>query len=146
MSYTREEPLGVCGQIVPWNFPILMAALKLSPAIASGCTTVLKPAENTPLTALRMGELLLETGIPEGVVNILPGYGAKAGQALVNHPDVDKIAFTGSTDVGMNIMREAGLKRVTLELGGKSPLIVLNDADIDMAINLAVFALNINSG
>jgi phenylacetaldehyde dehydrogenase len=123
-----------------------MAAMKLGPVLASGCTTVLKPAENTPLTALRMGELLMETGIPEGVVNILPGYGGIAGEALVHHPDVDKIVFTGSTAVGMKIIREAGLKRVTLELGGKSPMIVLNDADIDLAINLAILAININSG
>jgi phenylacetaldehyde dehydrogenase len=111
-----------------------MAALKLAPALATGNTIVLKPAEQTPLSALKLGELIMETGIPEGVVNILPGFGEKAGDALVRHRGVDKIAFTGSTEVGRKILMNGGIKRVTLELGGKSPIIILNDADIDLAI------------
>src|SRR5437763_3427730 len=121
LCYTRKEPVGVCGQIIPWNFPILMAAWKLGPALAAGCTVVLKPAEQTPLTALRLGELALEAGIPAGVVNVITGDGT-TGAALVDHPGIDKIAFTGSTEVGREIGAKAGraLKRVTLELGGKS--------------------------
>ena len=124
--YTRKEPVGVAGQIIPWNFPLLMAAWKVAPALAAGCTIVLKPAEQTPLTALRLGELALEAGIPEGVLNVITGDG-ETGAALVDHPDVDKIAFTGSTAVGREIGEKAGraLKRVTLELGGKSPNIIL---------------------
>jgi len=121
-AYTVREPIGVVGQIIPWNFPLIMAALKLAPALAAGCTVVLKPAEQTPLTALRLGELLLEAGIPEGVVNIVPGYGETAGAALAAHPDVDKIAFTGSTEVGRLIVTAAAgnLKKVSLELGGRA--------------------------
>src|SRR5664279_5377294 len=122
LCYTRREAVGVCAQIVPWNFPLLMTAWKLGPALAAGCTIVLKPAEQTPLSALRLGELALEVGFPPGVLNVLTGDGA-TGAALVDHPDVDKIAFTGSTSVGREIGAKAGkaLKRVTLELGGKSP-------------------------
>src|SRR5215468_5706093 len=135
--YTRHEPVGVCGQIIPWNFPLLMQAWKLGPALACGNTIILKPAEQTPLTALRIGELIVEAGFPPGVVNILPGYGPTAGQAIARHMDVDKVAFTGSTEVGHLIMEAAAqtnLKRVTLELGGKSPNIVFADADMDAAI------------
>ncbi len=132
--YTRHEPVGVVGQITPWNFPLLMYGMKLGPALAMGNTVVLKPAEQTPLTALRIGELIVEAGFPPGVVNILPGYGPTAGAAIANHMDVDKVAFTGSTEVGHSIMEAAGrtnLKRVSLELGGKSPNIVFADAEID---------------
>src|SRR3712207_2992100 len=129
-TYTRKEPVGVCGQIIPWNFPLLMAAWKIAPALAAGCTVVLKPAEQTPLTALRLGELALEAGFPEGVVNVLAGDG-ETGAALVDHPGVAKVAFTGSTAVGREIGAKCGraLKRATLELGGKSPNIILPDAD-----------------
>ncbi len=147
--YTRLEPVGVVGQIIPWNFPLLMQAWKLAPALACGNTVVLKPAEQTPLTALRVGELILEAGFPEGVVNILPGYGPTAGQAIARHMDVDKVAFTGSTEVGHLIMEAAAqtnLKRVTLELGGKSPNIVFADADLDKAVEGAHFALFFNQG
>jgi aldehyde dehydrogenase (NAD+) len=148
-SYTRHEPVGVAGQIIPWNFPILMQAWKLGPALASGCTIVMKPAEQTPLTALRVGELALEAGIPEGVLNIIPGYGETAGAAISEHMDVDKVAFTGSTEVGKIIMQAAArtnLKRVTLELGGKSPNIVFADSDLDAAAEGAHFALFFNQG
>jgi aldehyde dehydrogenase (NAD+) len=147
--YTRLEPVGVVGQVIPWNFPLLMQAWKLAPALATGNTVVLKPAEQTPLTALRVGELILEAGFPEGVVNILPGYGPTAGAAIASHNDVDKVAFTGSTEVGHLIMEAAAksnLKRVTLELGGKSPNIVFADADMDEAIEGAHFALFFNQG
>ena len=147
--YTRLEPVGVVGQIIPWNFPLLMQAWKLAPALCTGNTVVLKPAEQTPLTALRVGELILEAGFPEGVVNILPGYGPTAGAAIARHHDVDKVAFTGSTEVGHLIMEAAAqsnLKRVTLELGGKSPNIVFADADMDQAIEGAHFALFFNQG
>ncbi|MET0926566.1 MAG: aldehyde dehydrogenase family protein, partial [Solirubrobacterales bacterium] len=132
--YTLKEPVGVCAQIVPWNFPLLMAIWKVAPALAAGCSTVLKPAEQTPLTALRLGELALEAGFPEGTLNVLTGDG-ETGAALVDHPDVDKVAFTGSTVVGREIGAKCGrdLKRVTLELGGKSPNIILPDADFDAA-------------
>src|SRR5271170_1223577 len=132
LAYTIREAVGVVGQIIPWNFPLLMAAWKLGPALAAGCTVVLKPAEQTPLSALRLGELLQEAGFPDGVVNIVPGYGETAGAALAAHPDVDKIAFTGSTEVGKLIIHAAtgNLKKVSLELGGKSPNIVLDDADM----------------
>src|SRR5450759_3604023 len=136
--YTRLEPVGVVGQIIPWNFPLLMQAWKLGPALACGNTVVRKPAEQTPLTALRVGELLLEAGFPEGVVNLLPGYGPTAGQAIARHMDVDKVAFTGSTEVGHLIMEAAAqtnLKRVTLELGGKSPNIVFADAQFDKVMS-----------
>ena len=147
--YTRLEPVGVVGQIIPWNFPLLMQAWKLGPALATGNTVVMKPAEQTPLTALRIGELIVEAGFPEGVVNILPGYGPTAGAAIANHPDVDKVAFTGSTEVGKLIMEAAArtnLKRVTLELGGKSPNIIFADADMDKAVEGAHFALFFNQG
>jgi aldehyde dehydrogenase (NAD+)/phenylacetaldehyde dehydrogenase len=145
--YTRREPVGVCGQIVPWNFPLLMAAWKLGPALAAGCTVVLKPAEQTPLSALRVGELALEVGFPPGVLNVITGDGS-TGAALVAHPDVDKIAFTGSTEVGREIGANAGraLKRVTLELGGKSPNIILADADIEAAVKGSFQAIYFNSG
>ncbi|MBZ5702176.1 MAG: aldehyde dehydrogenase family protein [Acidobacteriia bacterium] len=148
-SYTKHEPVGVCAQIIPWNFPLLMQAWKLGPALAAGCTVVLKPAEQTPLTALRVGELILEAGFPPGVVNLLPGYGPTAGAALARHMDVDKVAFTGSTEVGHLIMKasaESNLKRVTLELGGKSPNIVFADADMDEAIEGSHQALFFNQG
>jgi aldehyde dehydrogenase (NAD+)/phenylacetaldehyde dehydrogenase len=147
LCYTRREPVGVCGQIVPWNFPLLMAAWKIAPALAAGCTIVLKPAEQTPLSALRLGELALEVGFPPGVLNVLTGDG-ETGAALVDHADVDKIAFTGSTVVGREIGAKAGraLKHVTLELGGKSPNIILPDADIDAAVNGSYQAIYFNSG
>jgi acyl-CoA reductase-like NAD-dependent aldehyde dehydrogenase len=145
--YTRKEPVGVCGQIIPWNFPLLMAAWKIAPALAAGCTIVLKPAEQTPLTALRLGELALEAGLPEGVLNVITGDG-ETGAALVDHDDVDKIAFTGSTVVGREIGAKAGraLKRVTLELGGKSPNIILPDADLEVAVKGAYQAIYYNTG
>jgi aldehyde dehydrogenase (NAD+) len=146
--YTRREPVGVVGQIIPWNFPMLMVAWKWGPALAAGCTIVMKPAEQTPLSCLRMGELALEAGYPAGVINIVPGYGETAGDALVKHPGVDKIAFTGSTEVGRIIMRNAAgtFKRVTLELGGKSPNIVFADADLESAVHGAMLGLFLNQG
>jgi aldehyde dehydrogenase (NAD+) len=147
--YTRHEPVGVVGQIIPWNFPLLMQAWKLAPALATGNTVVMKPAELTPLTALRVAELITEAGFPDGVVNMLPGYGPTAGGAIARHMDIDKVAFTGSTEVGHLIMEAAAqtnLKRVTLELGGKSPNIVFADADMDAAIEGAHFALFFNQG
>jgi acyl-CoA reductase-like NAD-dependent aldehyde dehydrogenase len=145
--YTLREPVGVCAQIVPWNFPLLMAAWKIAPALAAGCTVVLKPAEQTPLSALRLGELALEVGFPPGVLNVLTGDG-ETGAALVDHPGVDKIAFTGSTSVGREIGAKAGraLKRLTLELGGKSPNVILADADIQAAIQGSFQAIYFNSG
>jgi acyl-CoA reductase-like NAD-dependent aldehyde dehydrogenase len=145
--YTRKQPVGVCGQIIPWNFPLLMAAWKIAPALAAGCTVILKPAEQTPLTAVRLGELALEAGIPAGVVNVLTGDG-DTGRAIVEHPGIDKIAFTGSTAVGREIGATCGrmLKRVTLELGGKSPNIVLPDADLARAIKGSYQALYYNTG
>ncbi len=147
LVYTLKEPVGVCAQIIPWNFPLLMAAWKLAPALAAGCTVVLKPAEQTPLTALRLGELMLAAGLPEGVVNIVTGDGA-TGALMVEHPEVDKIAFTGSTAVGREIGSKAGaqIKRLTLELGGKSPNIILPDADIDAAVKGSFQAIYYNSG
>ncbi|MFT4572291.1 MAG: aldehyde dehydrogenase (NAD+) [Hyphomicrobiaceae bacterium] len=147
-AYTLREPHGVCGQIIPWNFPLLMAAWKLAPALACGNTSVLKPAEQTPLTALRLAELLVEADLPPGVVNILPGFGPTAGAAIAEHPDVDKVAFTGSTEVGRNIQRAAAgnLKSVSLELGGKSPNIVFADADIEAAVAGAMGAIFFNQG
>ena len=147
LCYTLREPVGVCGQIIPWNYPLLMAAWKVAPALAAGCTVVLKPAEQTPLTALRLGELALEAGIPEGVLNVVTGDG-ETGAALVDHPGVDKIAFTGSTAVGREIGAKAGraLKRMTLELGGKSPNIVLPDADLDAAVKGSFQAIYFNTG
>jgi aldehyde dehydrogenase (NAD+) len=147
--YTRHEPVGVVGQIIPWNFPMLMLAWKLAPALATGNTVVMKPAEQTPLSALRIGELIVEAGFPEGVVNLLPGFGPTAGAAIARHMDVDKVAFTGSTEVGQLIMEAAAksnLKRITLELGGKSPNIVFADTDIDEAVEGAHFGLFFNHG
>jgi phenylacetaldehyde dehydrogenase len=147
-SYTLREPIGVVGQIIPWNFPLLMAAWKLGPALTTGCTVVLKPAEQTPLTALRLAELIAEAGVPAGVVNVVPGFGETAGAALAMHPDVDKVAFTGSTEVGKLIVAAAGatnLKKLTLELGGKSPNIVFDDAE-DGAIEGAANAIFFNHG
>jgi len=140
LNYTLREPLGVCGAIIPWNFPLLMAAWKLAPALATGNTVVLKPAEQTPLSALKLAEIMQQAGLPEGVVNIVPGFGPTAGAALVRHPIVAKIAFTGSTAVGKEIMRSASdtLKKVSLELGGKSPNIVFADADVDAAVRGAI--------
>jgi phenylacetaldehyde dehydrogenase len=148
LAYTLREPIGVVGQIIPWNFPMIMASWKLAPALAVGCTVVLKPAEQTPLTALRLGELALEAGFPEGVVNIVPGFGETAGAALAAHPDVDKVAFTGSTEVGRLIANAAtgNLKKVSLELGGKSPNIIFADADLDAAIPGAANAIFFNQG
>jgi phenylacetaldehyde dehydrogenase len=148
LAYTLREPIGVVGQIIPWNFPLLMAAWKLGPALATGCTIVLKPAEQTPLTALKLGELIAEAGFPGGVVNIVPGLGETAGAALAAHPDVDKVAFTGSTEVGKLILQAAAgnLKKVTLELGGKSPNIVFKDADLEQAIPGAASAIFFNHG
>jgi aldehyde dehydrogenase (NAD+) len=148
-NYTLRQPAGVVGQIIPWNFPLLMAAWKLGPALATGCTVVLKPAEQTPLTALRLGELLIEAGLPAGVVNIVPGYGPTAGAALATHMDVDKIAFTGSTEIGRLVMKmaaESNMKRVSLELGGKAPNIVFADSDIDAAVDGAVRGIWFNQG
>ena len=147
--YTKLEPVGVVGQIIPWNFPMLMQAWKLAPALATGNTVVMKPAEQTPLSALKIGELIVEAGFPEGVVNILPGFGPTAGAAIARHMDVDKVAFTGSTEVGHLIMEAAAksnLKRVTLELGGKSPNIVFADVDLDEAVEGAHFGLFFNHG
>jgi len=148
LAYTRREPVGVVGQIIPWNFPLLMAAWKLGPALATGCTVVLKPAEQTPLSALRLGELAQEAGLPAGVLNIVAGFGETAGAALAAHPDVDKIAFTGSTEVGRLIVQAAAgnLKKVTLELGGKSPNIVFDDADVSKAAAGAANAIFFNHG
>ncbi len=149
LSYTLREPVGVVGQIIPWNFPLLMAAWKLAPALATGCTVVMKPAEETPLTILRLAELMQEAGIPEGVVNIVTGFGEEAGAPLAGHMDVDKVAFTGSTEVGRLIVQAAGtsnLKKVSLELGGKSPNIVFGDANIKAAIPGAANAIFFNHG
>ena len=148
LSYTRPEPIGVVGQIIPWNFPLLMAAWKLAPALATGCTAVLKVAEETPLSALKLGELLQEAGLPDGVVNIIPGFGETAGAALAAHPGVDKIAFTGSTEVGKLIVQAASrdLRKVSLDLGGKSPNIILGDADIESAIAGATAGIFFNHG
>src|SRR6476646_4508384 len=148
LAYTLREPVGVVGQIIPWNFPLLMAAWKLGPALAAGCCVVLKPAEQTPLSALRLGELIQEAGIPDGVVNIVSGYGETAGAALAAHPDVDKVAFTGSTEVGKLIVHAAAgnLKKVSLELGGKSPNVVYADADLESAIVGAANGIFFNHG
>jgi aldehyde dehydrogenase (NAD+) len=147
-NYTLREPLGVCGQIIPWNFPLLMAAWKLAPALAAGNTIVLKPAEQTPVTAMELGKLIQEAGFPDGVVNILPGYGETAGAALASHPGIDKIAFTGSTEVGKIIARSAAenLTKVSLELGGKAPNIVFADADIEQAVSGAMMGIFFNQG
>lgn len=147
--YTRHEPVGVVGQIIPWNFPALMQAWKWGPALAAGCTIVLKPAEQTPLTALRIAELAMEAGFPEGVINVVPGFGETAGAAVAEHMDIDKVAFTGSTEVGKLVAQAAArsnLKRITLELGGKSPNIVFADSDIEAAVEGSHFGLFFNQG
>ena len=148
VSLSLKEPVGVAGQIIPWNYPLLMAAWKLAPALAAGCTCVLKPAEQTPLTALEMARWFSDVGLPSGVVNIITGYGETAGAPLVRHPQVNKIAFTGSAAVGKSIVRQAAdtIKRVTLELGGKSPNIFFADADFEAAIDGALFGVFINQG
>ncbi len=147
-AYTLREPVGVCGQIVPWNFSFMMAIWKVAPALAAGCTIVLKPAEQTPLTALRLAELVQEAGFPAGVFNVVTGYGETAGAALAAHPDVDKVAFTGSTEVGKKILDAAkgNLKKVSLELGGKSPMIVFADADPTVAIPAIAYGIFYNMG
>jgi phenylacetaldehyde dehydrogenase len=147
-AYTLREPIGVCGQIVPWNFSFMMAIWKVAPALAAGCTIVLKPAEQTPLTALRLAELVEEAGFPAGVFNVVTGYGETAGAALAAHPDVDKVAFTGSTEVGKKILEAAkgNLKKVSLELGGKSPMIVFADADPAVAIPAIAYGIFYNMG
>ena len=146
--YLRKEPVGVAGQIIPWNFPLLMVSWKWGPALAAGCTVVMKPAEQTPLSVLRLAELAQEAGFPDGVINVVPGFGPTAGQAVVENPNVDKVAFTGSTKVGKHIMREAAnsMKRVTLELGGKSPNIIFADADMKQAAAGAFVGLFLNQG
>ncbi|HKZ00619.1 MAG TPA: betaine-aldehyde dehydrogenase [Pyrinomonadaceae bacterium] len=147
-NYTLREPVGVCGQIIPWNFPLLMAAWKLAPALAAGNTVVLKPAEQTPVTAMELGKLIQEAGFPEGVVNIVSGYGETAGASLASHPGINKIAFTGSTEVGKIIARAAAenLTKVSLELGGKAPNIVFADADLEQAVNGAMMGIFFNQG
>jgi phenylacetaldehyde dehydrogenase len=147
-AYTLREPVGVVGQIIPWNFPLLMAAWKLGPALTTGNTVVLKPAEQTPLTALRLAELIAEAGVPDGVVNVVTGFGETAGAALAAHPGVDKVAFTGSTEVGKMIVQAAAgnLKKVSLELGGKSPNIIFDDADLETSIAGAADAIFFNHG
>jgi len=145
-AYTLKEPIGVAGQIIPWNFPLLMAAWKLGPALATGNTIVLKPSEKTPITALELGRLCLEAGIPEGVVNVVPGMGPEAGEALASHPDVNKIAFTGSVATAKRIGQVAGIKPITTELGGKSPALVFADCDVDHAVDQVHFGLFFNHG
>ncbi|HEY9284917.1 MAG TPA: aldehyde dehydrogenase family protein [Pyrinomonadaceae bacterium] len=147
-NYTLREPVGVCGQIIPWNFPLLMAAWKLAPALAAGNTVVLKPAEQTPVTAMELGKLFQEAGFPDGVVNIVPGYGETAGAALAGHKGIDKIAFTGSTEVGKIIAHAAAdnLSKVSLELGGKAPNIIFADADMEQAVNGAMMGIFFNQG
>jgi acyl-CoA reductase-like NAD-dependent aldehyde dehydrogenase len=147
-NYTLREPVGVCGQIIPWNFPLLMASWKLGPALACGNTVILKPAEQTPITALRLGELILEAGLPEGVVNIITGFGPGAGSSISEHPDIDKVAFTGSAEVGKIILKASAgnLKRVSLELGGKSPNIIFPDADMEAAVPNSMMGVFFNSG
>ena len=146
--YTRREPIGVAGQIIPWNFPVLMASWKWGPALAAGCTIVMKPAEQTPLTCLRMAQLAKEVGIPNGVINVVPGFGATAGSAVVKHPMIDKIAFTGEHRTAQIITRESAdtLKRLTFELGGKSPNVIFADADLDAAVQGAYIGLFLNQG
>ena len=149
LCYTLREPVGVCGQIVPWNYPLLMACWKVAPALACGNTVVLKPSEYTPLTALVLGELCKEAGVPDGVVNVVPGYGDPAGEALARHPDVDKIAFTGSIKTARRLLHasaDTNLKKLSLELGGKSPLVVLDDADVDAAVRACFWGIFANKG
>jgi acyl-CoA reductase-like NAD-dependent aldehyde dehydrogenase len=148
LNYTVREPVGVCAQIVPWNYPIMMAAWKVAPALAAGNTVILKPASATPLTALLLGEICTEAGIPPGVVNVVPGPGGEIGSYMAEHPGIDKVAFTGETETGRDIMRKAAgsLKRISLELGGKSPNLVFEDADIDHAVNGSLFAIYYSAG
>ncbi len=148
LNYTRHEPVGVVGQIIPWNFPLVMSSWKMGAALATGCTIVLKPAEQTPLSLLYTAKLFKEAGFPDGVVNFVPGFGPEAGAAIVNHHDIDKVAFTGSTVTGKYIMRQSAetIKHVTLELGGKSPNIILEDADLEEAINGAFQGIMYNHG
>lgn len=148
MNYTRKEPVGVCAQIIPWNYPVMMAAWKIAPALAAGCSIVLKPASLTPITAILINEICHEAGVPEGTINTLPGSGSVVGDYLVEHEDVNKVAFTGSTEVGKTIMEKASktLKRVTLELGGKSPNIVFEDADLEAAVAGSLFGIYFNTG
>jgi acyl-CoA reductase-like NAD-dependent aldehyde dehydrogenase len=147
-NYTLREPVGVCGQIIPWNGPIAMFAWKIAPSLACGNGSIIKPAEQTPLTALRLGELILEAGLPEGVVNIITGFGETAGAAIASHPDIDKVAFTGSTEVGKLILQASAgnLKRVSLELGGKSPNIIFPDANMEQALPTSLFGFTMLSG
>nr|WP_285857065.1 aldehyde dehydrogenase family protein [Mesobacillus subterraneus] len=147
-NITEKEPVGVCAQIIPWNYPMMMAAWKIAPAIAVGCSVIVKPASLTPLTAIVLGEICIEAGVPEGVVNVIPGSGSVIGNYLVEHEKVDKVAFTGSTPIGKDIMARASqtLKRVTLELGGKSPSIIFEDADIDAAVDGSLFGIFYNTG
>ncbi|ERN03913.1 hypothetical protein AMTR_s00078p00188120, partial [Amborella trichopoda] len=148
-GYTLKEPIGVVGQIIPWNYPLVMFFMKVSPALAAGCTIVIKPAEQTPLTALFVADLSKQAGIPPGVLNVVPGFGQTAGAAISSHMEIDKVAFTGSTEVGRLILQASGssnLKPVSLELGGKSPLIICDDADLDMAVDLARLAVFTNKG
>ncbi|MBE1555308.1 aldehyde dehydrogenase family protein [Sporosarcina limicola] len=147
-NYTEKEPVGVCAQIIPWNYPLMMAAWKVAPAIAAGCSVIIKPASLTPLTAIILGEICLEAGVPVGVVNILPGSGSEIGNYLVEHELVNKVAFTGSTPIGKDIMGRASntLKRVTLELGGKSPNLVFEDADIEAAVDGSIYGIYNNTG
>ena len=147
--YTRHEPVGVCAQIIPWNFPLILMVLKIAPALATGCTAIVKPAEQTPLSALRLGELIMEAGFPKGVVNVLPGFGPSTGAPLAAHHLVDKVAFTGSCEVGHEIMKNShdiNIKRVSLELGGKSPNIIMDDANVDLAIKQSQMGLFFNMG
>jgi aldehyde dehydrogenase (NAD+) len=149
LCYTLREPVGVCGQIVPWNYPLLMAAWKVAPALACGNTVVLKPSEYTPLTALVLAEICKEAGVPDGVMNVVPGFGDAAGEALARHPDVDKIAFTGSIRTARRLLHasaDTNLKKISLELGGKSPLIVLDDADVDAAVKACFWGIFANKG
>ena len=148
LAYTVQEPLGVCGQIIPWNFPFMMMAWKVAPALACGNVVIVKPAEQTPLSAMYFGKLVVEAGVPPGVVNIVPGIGSIAGKAIAEHMNIDKVAFTGSTATGRSIMRSAAsnLKNITLECGGKSPLIVFEDADLDQAVKWAHAGIMDNSG
>lgn len=147
-NITEKEPVGVCAQIIPWNYPMMMAAWKVAPAIAVGCSIIVKPASLTPLTAIVLGEICLEAGVPEGVVNVIPGSGSVVGNYLVEHEQIDKVAFTGSTPIGKDIMSRASetLKRITLELGGKSPSLIFDDADIDAAVYGSLFGIFYNTG
>jgi phenylacetaldehyde dehydrogenase len=148
-AYTRREPAGVAAGIVPWNYPLAQASFKIAPALAAGCTMILKPAEQTPLSALRLGELMVEAGIPAGVVNVVTGFGETAGAAVAAHPGIDKVTFTGSTAVGKSVLQASALsnlKRVTLELGGKSPNIIFADADLELSIPTAAAAIFANTG